>query len=181
MCKENFIAALSAKMARLGWPGGHARRIAREVADHWEELAQEGREHGLDETAAHDFARQRLGEPKVLLDFYGQTMRGVTWAGRHPVISFAVLPPLALVIWFLYWTGMAVGAADMYANMLGLNVPVWKSYVVVLLGVKVIHYTGVFAVPALFWWWGRRSFRGFNWRWLVCGICALHGLLNHVN
>lgn len=180
MPKEAFLRELTARMASQGWAGAQSRRIAREVADHWEELEREGREHGLDEVAVREFAAQKVGEPTALLDCYAQTMRQASWAGRHPILCFVALPPLALMIWFLSWIGMAAGAGDVYGKLLGRNTHVWESYVVVLLGVKVIHYTGVFAVPALFWWWARRNLQGFNWRWLACGICAVHGLVNHV-
>jgi PDZ domain-containing protein len=180
MRKDTFIGEVSGGMAQRGWPCKYVRRLTREISDHWHELEQEGRERGLDESAACDFAGQRLGDPNALIASYQRAMRDASWAGRHPVVSFILLPPLALMLWFLCWIGMAGGASDLYAKLLSLKTPAWGSYLTVLFGVKVIHYTGVFAVPALFWWWARSSFRSFNWGWMACGICALHGLFNHV-
>jgi len=180
MPKETFLSGLSARMARLGWPTRHVRRIMQEVTDHWNELEQEGRERGLDQAAASDFAWQRLGDPRALVDTYESTMCRASWAGRHPIVSFILLPPLALLTWFLCWTAMAAGASELYAKLLGLNAPDWGSYLTVLFGVKVIHYTGVFTVPIFFWWWARTNFRGLKWRWIACAMCALHGMLNQV-
>src|SRR5688572_16057949 len=155
MRKDTFLGELSARMAQFGWPGRQVRRITQEVADHWDELEHEARERGLEEAPAANFACKRLGDLKALLESYEQTMRSASWAGRHPILTFVVLPPVALVIWFLCWIGMAAGAGELYAKLLSLNAPEGGSYLTVLFGVKVIHYTGVFALPALFWWWAR--------------------------
>jgi hypothetical protein len=180
MPKEAFFGEMAARMARFGWPGRQVRRILQEVADHWNGLDQEARECGLSDSDAAEFARARLGNPAALLKSYEHTMRTSSWAGRHPVLGFVLLPPVALAVWFMWWTALAAGAGEMYAKLLNLKTPAWGSYLAVLFGVKVIHYTGVFAIPALFWLWARNSFHGFQWRWIACAVCSLHGVLNHV-
>lgn len=177
MRKEEFIRQFITGLARVGWPGRHVKRAAQEIADHWDDLEAEGRERGM---ASASFANEQIGDAEVLIRFHQQALRKAHWSGRHPVLSFAVLPPLALVLWFLAWAGMAAGASELYGKLLAFSPSVWGSYLIVLLGTKVIHYTGVCAVPVFFWWWARRSFCGFKWGWIACAACATHGLLNHV-
>jgi len=180
MPKQDFLRVLSRAIADTGWSARHARRIALETSDHWDDLESEAREAGLDSTAAAAFASEQIGQPAVLVQVHQERMRQAHWSGRHRVWSFAVLPPLLLMIWFMAWTLMALTAANLYTTLLGLPDRVWGSYLVVLFWATVIHYTGVVAVPAVAWWWAQRSFCGRKWGWIACGICALHGLLNHV-
>ena len=180
MRKHDLIESLSRGLVALGWTAKHVRRVAREVSDHWDDLEAEAREGGLDDAAAARFAFQQIGEPATLIRFHQSALRQAHWSGRHPILSFAVLPPVALALWFLAWVLMAAGAGEVYGQFLHLPHWLWESYLAVFAGIKVIHYTGVFAVPAFFWWWARRSFCGFKWSWIACGVCALHGLINHV-
>ena len=158
----------------------HVDRVVREASDHWDDLETEARENGADPLVALQLAGERIGEPSALIHRHRATMRRAHWSGRHPILTFAVLPPLLLVVWFLAWAAMAMGAGEIYGALLSLPQPVWSSYLVVLLWATVIHYTGVLAVPAFFSWWARHRFCGRHWGWIACGGCALHGLLNQV-
>jgi hypothetical protein len=180
MLKKDFLRELWSETARLGWRRKDAARLAHEVSEHWEDLEAEAQESGVSSAAIASFARERIGAPKVLASIHQKTMRTAHWGGRHPVLSFAVLPPVLLVAWFMAWVAMAIGAAGVYAKIFTIAQPVWSSYLVVLIWAKVIHYTGMVAVPAIAWWWAGRSFCGRKWGWIACGTCAVHGLLNHV-
>ena len=180
MRKEEFLRTLSNGLAELGWPARHVHRIARETSDHWDDLEAEARQDGSDALTASQSANERIGKPESLIRAHQETMQKANWSGRHPVLSFALAPPLLLVLWFLIWSLMAFGAGEVYGKLLALSEPIWRSYFLVLIWAMVIHYTGVLAVPALLWWWAQRSFCGRKWGWIACGTCALHGLLNHV-
>lgn len=178
MPKQDFIRELSHALARTGWPTTHARRLVQETSDHWDDLESEARETGLDTTAATAFAGERIGKPAVLVQAHQRRMRDTHWSGRHPVWSFAVAPPMMIVLWFLVWARLALEAFAMYSNLFGLHL--MGSHLLVLFWASIIHYTGVLAVPAIGWWWAQRSFCGRKWGWIACGACSLHGLFNHV-
>ena len=180
MRKEEFLRALSQGLAELGWPARHVQRTTRETSDHWEDLEAEARHNGLDAFAASRSANERIGKPEALICAHQELMRKANWSGRHPVVSFALMPPLMLIVWFVAWTMMAFGAGEIYGKLLALPEPVWRSHMLVLIWVMAIHYTGVIVVPAFAWWWARRNFCGHKWGWIACGTCALHGLLNRV-
>ena len=181
MRKEEFLRTLSKGLAALDWPAKHVQRTARETSDHWDDIEAEARQEGLDARAASQSAHERIGKPEALICAHQAMMRKATWSGRHPVVSFALMPPLLLVVWFVTWSMMAFGAGEIYTKLLALPEPIWRSYVLVLIWAMVIHYTGVIVVPAIAWWWARRSFCGHKWGWIACGMCALHGLLNRVS
>jgi PDZ domain len=180
MRKEEFLRALSKGLAELGWAAKHVKRTARETSDHWDDLEAEAREDGLDAAAASRSTNERIGEADSLIRLHHETMRKATWSGRHPVMSFALMPPLLLIVWFVTWSLMAFGAGEIYSKLLALSEPIWRSHLLVLIWATVIHYTGVIVVPAIAWSWAQRSFCGRKWGWIACGVCALHGLLNRV-
>src|SRR5436190_5041500 len=180
MRKEEFVQELSKKLARLGWPTAQIERTAREVSDHWEDLENEGREQGLIPDAIAHSASERIGNLESLVGLHDESMRKAHWCGRHPVVSFVLLPPIALLVWFLGWGAMAAGAGQLYGKLLGLQQPFWSSFVLVLITAKAIEYTGLFSIAALFCWWARQSFCGFKWSWIACFACAGHGLVSHV-
>ncbi|HKQ39453.1 MAG TPA: PDZ domain-containing protein [Verrucomicrobiae bacterium] len=180
MRKQDFFHQLSSAISRLGIPRKDVRRLAEETTDHWEDLEAEARIAGLDDPAACAFASKRIGDPAALAQLHRQRMRQAHWSGRHPIWSFAVVPPVLLILWFLAWSLMAVTAADIYTSLLRLPEQISGSYLMVLVWATVVRYTGIVAVPAISWWWARRNFCGCTWGWIACGACALHGLLNHV-
>ena len=174
MRKEEFLNKLSSGLAQLGWPAKHMNRVVQETSDHWDDLQSE-QGHGSDTTV-----KERIGEPEALIRLHQETMRKTNWSGRHPVVTFALMPAVLLNLWFLGWTLMATSASDVYQSLLELPYPIWSSYLLVLIWATVIHYTGAVAVPAALWWWAGRSFCGPKWGWIACGACALHGFLNHM-
>ena len=180
MLKGDFLRELANGLARIGWPIKHINRVARETSDHWDDLEAEACERGLDPHAASQVASEGIGTAETLIRLHQEIMRKASWSGRHPVLTFAVLPPLLLVAWFLVWAALAMGAGEVYGKLLARPAPVWSSHLLVLVWATVIHYTGVVAVPVFFSWWARRSFCGPKWAWVACGACALHGLLNHI-
>jgi len=90
---EQFRRAL----IRAGVPRRRRRRLLDEYADHRAELEKEladaGQEAELDERVT-----ARLGEPEVLAELALQRLRSESFAGRHPVLGFTLLPALSLVV-----------------------------------------------------------------------------------
>src|SRR6185503_11232747 len=147
MRKKQFIAEFSRKLADLGWSRAQISRTAQEMNDHWDDLEEEGRESG---SIPDQFAAERIGTADSLARLQCDCMRSAHWSGRHPILSFALLPPVTLLAWFMAWALMAVGAGELYSKMLGLPHLVWSRFFVVLITAKVIHYSGLFAIPAFF-------------------------------
>src|SRR4051812_15333703 len=141
MRKDEFVRKLSHKLAALGWPATQVSRLTHEIQDHWDDLAEEGRNRGL---IPDRFASERIGTIESLVNAHSQAMRNAHWAGRHPILSFGLLPPVALLAWCLGWGLMAAGAGELYGKLLGLQQPFWSTFLLVLITAKVIQYTGLF-------------------------------------
>src|SRR5512145_653456 len=117
MRKHEFLRELSRRMEKLAWPGKQTSRVVQEIGDHWDDLESEAGERGLDGSAATAFVNERIGEPEALVRVHQERMRQVHWSGRHPVVSFALMPPLLLGVWFMWWTVMAAAAGEFYSKL----------------------------------------------------------------
>src|SRR6185312_6196639 len=65
---------------------------------HHADLKHHAMEEGLSEADAEARADQRLGEPVALAECLASALRQSSWWGRHPVIGFALLPPLGILL-----------------------------------------------------------------------------------
>src|SRR5271170_4845369 len=85
------------RLTELGCPPAEIRRRVRELAEHHEDLVRDAREEGLSETEAEARADARLGEPQALAERLAASFRHCSWWGRHPILGFCVVPPLAII------------------------------------------------------------------------------------
>ncbi len=98
----DFIEQLRGRLLKLGCPIAQIRRLAREVADHCEDLKQAGLAEGLSEADAKARADVSLGDPLVLAEQMMMAIRRSSWWGRHYIVTFGLLPVLAYpVLWCL--------------------------------------------------------------------------------
>ena len=178
-------SALAAKLRealfRKGWPGAPAGRVVREVAEHWEDLEAEGREEGLDATAAAQRADERLGDVDGLVRQLADTFCRASYAGRHPWLCFLLLPLLGVIGWFIGWAMVGLGLSELLIQLKLMEEPLYRSETLVTWGAEAIWYSGMILVPLLAWRWATRSFCGHKWGWIACAICAAHGLFNFIH
>jgi hypothetical protein len=82
----------------LGCPARYSQRSVAELAEHFEDLTHAGIENGLDSGIARARATEELGDPMILAERLVASFRQASWWGRHPIIGFCLLPPLALMV-----------------------------------------------------------------------------------
>ncbi len=129
-------------LLRRGVSPGYACRVTKELAEHAQDLA----ESGLDTPAG-------VGDVDILAAGIAESYRKRTFAGRHPILSFAVAPfPLLIVAIVGFWT---VGVLLVFASMWLTN---YWGFVALLL-----HPLSMF-VPAM------------AITWLVCRLARGAGL-----
>src|ERR1051326_35563 len=96
--RHRAIRAFERRLIELGCPRRYAQRSVAEFAEHLEDLTQARIEEGLETTNARAHASEQLGDPAILAERLVASYRQSSWWGRHPVIGFCLLPPLALMI-----------------------------------------------------------------------------------
>src|SRR5438046_2393226 len=104
------IQELGSKLLRQGVPRRHAARIVQELVDHRDDLEAEGRAAGQPLEAARSAAREKLGDIDELAEELLATRRRSYWCGRHPLISFVLLPIPAFLLLFLFMGFLFLGA-----------------------------------------------------------------------
>jgi hypothetical protein len=131
---------------------GAACRVTRELAEHAEDLA----ESGLDTPAG-------VGDAELLAAGIVESYRKRTFAGRHPILSFAVAPfPLLIAAIAGFWT---VGVLLVFASMWLTN---YWGFVAVLL-----HPLSMFVPAMVVAWFVCRLARGAGLTWRRAGLACL--------
>lgn len=82
---------LTAELARRGVPAGWRRRLLRELADHIDDLTDEG------EAMTDATLEAKLGRPDVLAAHAADQYRRAGWAARRPWLAFGLLPVPAVL------------------------------------------------------------------------------------
>lgn len=164
-------------LAGHGLPAERLQRVTDELAEHWEDLRDAGREEGLSEVQAAARADLRLGPPDQLTAKLIAGFRSHSWLGRHPIMGLCLLPvflaPLLMgaVAFPLYWLGEAL-----HLISAGSLVPSIDPRVVTG-GLWALYYLAL-AVAVL--WLCQRGWKaglGIRWVLAMCLWCALTGLL----
>src|SRR5260370_1894660 len=101
------IRAFERRLVELGCPAHYSQRSVAELAEHFEDLTQVRIEEGLEPATARTRASEELGEPTMIAERLVASFRRASWWGRHPIIGFCLLPPLALML-FLPATVLAL-------------------------------------------------------------------------
>jgi len=146
--------ALACELIRRGIPFGYVCRVVGELRDHAHDLAS----GGTGNSAA-------LGDPRVLADEITQTYRSRSFAGRHPCLTFALLPlPLTLLTYVLCFV-IGILFTGLLAEVLV------DEFDFVLRATIVAGHVAFMMLPSMLctWLicrWARRA--GLDWR----GTCA---------
>jgi hypothetical protein len=173
MRKDDVLLGFARRLLFRGVAARYIHKALRELADHREDLTTEGLEQGLTLAEAQLLAARKLGNPETLADAFVKQMQDSTWVGRHPLVSFCVLPLAAVVAWwaaFVVVAGWGTGALQWSANRT-LPQPNWQ---LLQDAVEWCPIAAAAVLPFLFCWVARRSFRGFKWAFVACGILSLH-------
>jgi hypothetical protein len=170
------IEEFKRRLVELGCPIGRVRRNVQELADHHEDLKSDALEEGLSEAAAEAQATQRLGEPVALAEHVAAVLRNSSWWGRHPVLSFCVLPPLGIVFIAMLALLLETALARLYfspeeLNLLANDERGLEFFRAILKGT---YYGAVALTTTLFCRLAWRSARGLNWALIACTFCLLH-------
>jgi hypothetical protein len=180
MRKLKSIDGLRRRLLRNGLPAAYVMRATRELEEHREDLLEELRGEGVVGTAAELKVAERLGNFDVLATHLTGSMRRSNWCGRHPVVTFCLLPLLSFFAAFALVLAMIAGVAEV-AGWLEpkpkLSPGQW-AWVTGL--VHVLRWSLFAAIPFWFCWLARSTFCGYRWGLATCLVFSVHGLLHRL-
>src|SRR2546430_2133460 len=173
------IQELGRKLLRQGVPRRHAVRIVQELVEHRDDLEAEGLAAGQPPGAARSAASEKLGDIDELTKELMAARRRAYWWGRHPLISFVVLPLPLFVVLFLGLALLgaeATGVAAWSEDKNGLPEPNWATVRVGLYSVLCMAIT-ITAASACYL--ARRCYCGLRWALTGCAVVFVHALFFH--
>ena len=169
------------RLLALGCPADLARRRARELADHREDLKQAALQEGLSEADAEARADQRLGEPVALAEQTVRVLRQSSWWGRHPLIAFGLLPMPAIFSASLLGLAVAFGLVRVCVSADG-----WAALADGGPGFRILpgasraaYCLSIALTSGFFCWLARQSAVGWTWGLLACGCCSLQSFFGY--
>lgn len=185
MPKPDYLGELGLRLAELDCPRGPLRRLVQEVADHREDLKQAALQEGLSGPEAEARANVYLGDPAALAGRLMAVQRQSTWWGRHSLISFCLLPLVAVpVLWVLVLTlELALEFALGYGwngNQLHVAASNPAAFHRMAMAVQGADLASMTVVALCFCWLARRSAVSLRWMAAACGICSLYALFIYV-
>ncbi len=175
MLNHPAIIEFEKRLTELGCAAALARRNARELADHFEDLQRHAMEEGMPEAQAAARALERLGDPKALAERMAAALRQSSWWGRHPLLGFCLVP----------WLGLAFGMMLVPVVLLQLMenclpAGLWAFVSNSGQGSPFLYgimegssYAYLFAALALFGWLVPRTILGMKWFLLICALGSL--------
>src|SRR5262245_13778136 len=101
MYSSRVIRAFERRLFELGCPARYSRRSVAESSEHFDDLIDARIEECLEPATARVRATEELGDPTILAERLVASFRQASWWGRHPIIGFCLLPPLALMLLLL--------------------------------------------------------------------------------
>src|SRR4051812_12009576 len=96
MLDSTLLQKLENRLIALGLPATLRQRALQELSDHHQDLVDTALDDGFSKTEALKRADTSLGEPISLADQIVLAARRSSWCGRHPILSFGVLPFFSL-------------------------------------------------------------------------------------
>ena len=178
----DFIEPLRRRLVELGCPLAQVRRLAREVADHHDDLKQAAVSEGLSGADAEARANAQLGDPLALAEHLMAALRRSSWWGRHSLVGFCVVPLLAVpVLWLVllllqlsleFTLGFGWDPKKLHAA--AANPAGFRHLVIVI---QCADSIAIALVTVLFCWLAHRAVVGFKWMVTACAICSLYALL----
>jgi len=186
MHKSRAIRAFERRLFELGCPSSYAQRSVAELAEHVEDLTQARIEDGQETSSAQAMACEDLGQPTIIAERLVTSFRQASWWGRHPVIGFCLLPPLALMI-LLPATVLVLYGLFLFGNLFSLHsIPLdeFKRAVITAPAAFTewynpllcfIHTIPIAITTIVFCTLVARSASGVKWLVVTCGVCSLSG------
>jgi len=171
------IQELGRKLLRRGVPRRHAVRIVQELIEHRDVLEAEGRAAGQSLEAARSAASEKLGDIDELAEELLATRRRSYWCGRHPLISFVLLPLPAFLLLFiglLFLGAQVSGVMSWSEHKESLPEPNWAA---VRVGFYSVLCMAVTITAAFTCYLARRCCCGFKWAVIGCAVVFVHALL----
>lgn len=181
MGKCTTIDGLRRRLLQNGLPAVYVMRATRELEEHREDLLDELREKGVVGLEAEQKVTERMGDFDDLAARLSNTMRRSTWCGRHPLLTFCVLPLITFIAGFGLVLAMLATAADLAGWLEAkpkLTPSQWASVTGFVHGMRWSLFA---AIPFGFCWLARRTYCGYRWGLATCLIFSIHGLVNHLN
>lgn len=180
MRKLKSIDGLRRRLLRNGLPAAYVMRATRELEEHREDLFEELREEGVVGTAAELKVTERMGNFDDLATRLSNTMRRSNWCGRHPIMTFCVLPVLSFFTGFALVLAILAGLAD-FAGWLEPKPKLTPGQWTWVTGfVHVLRWSLFAAIPFWFCWLARSTFCGYRWGLATCLVFSVHGLLHRL-
>jgi hypothetical protein len=172
-------AALRRQLLRQGLPRRYVARVVQELDEHREDLEREACLDGLSRANARAAAEEKLGDVRELAKALVAARRRAYWSGRHPIVSFVLLPlpvfPL-LFLGLLFLGAKVSGALAWSENRDSLPEPNWA---VIRFGFYAALGMALAATAGLTWCLARRSHCGLKWARTGCAVVFSHALLFH--
>ena len=170
---------LGRKLLLQGLPRRYVARVVREFDEHRDDLEAEAQATGLSPESARSVARERLGDIDELAKELLATKRRCYWWGRHPLISFVLLPLPLFVFLFLGFVILGAEATGVVAwseHKDSLPEPNWA---VIRLGFYAVLCMAVTTTAGLTCYLARRCYCGFKWAVTGCAVVFGHALFFH--
>ncbi len=181
MRKLKSIDGLGRRLLRNGLPAAYVMRATRELEEHREDLFNELKEEGVVGTAAELKVKERMGNFDELAARLSNTMRRSNWCGRHPVMTFCVLPVISFIAGFALVVAILASLADV-AGWLEPRPRLTPGQWAWITGfVHVLRWSLFAAIPFWFCWLARSTFCGYRWGLATCLVFSVHGLLHNLN
>jgi hypothetical protein len=170
----------------LGCPARYAQRSVAELAEHLEDLTEARIEDGLEAPDARAQATEQLGDPAAIAERLVNSFRQASWWGRHPVIGFCLLPPLALMI-LLPATVLSLYGLFLLGNLFSRHsIPLdeFKSAIEIAPAafaewsnplLYFIHSVPIALNTIVFCKLVARSASGLKWLVVTCAVCSAAG------
>jgi hypothetical protein len=176
MSEQNWLKQVAQSLRHRGLSPRYIRRFTDELADHYQDLFMETRSMDA------KLLSERLGAPAELADRAVHEMRGRSYAGRHPLITFIAAPLPATAV-LLIGFGLAFLAALSLVpetSVVGESIPGWAAVVLTSI-VWAMRFLPFVAGAALFCWLASRALCAPRWSFAACALVGILAGLFAIN
>jgi hypothetical protein len=139
-------------------------RLIEELSDHFQDIQEEKMRMDAEQVCTPD---ARMGEPSELAQFVGSEYRKRCFSQKHPVVMFAVMPVLLLLV---IWSGLGLLAYGIGSMFEGPAEPVASSLTEQLICYGLI-WLPVTLTTVIFCRAAQR--RRVSWRWSMLTAATL--------
>jgi hypothetical protein len=176
MRDSTVIAVFERRLAEFGFRNVRLRACVQELREHHEDLKQAALEEGLSEAEAEARAEELLGEPYALAAQISAVLRRSSWWGRHPVITFCLLPLVGMLIMMALSLGIDALFCHFYFKSGEVSLLSETDTGMALLDTVVLGtWCGMLLLTAIFFCWlARFSARGLKWALIACAVCSFY-------